>query len=139
METIDPPADRIEQTERADHDVPRWLARGAGWSWRLIAVVAAVALVLYATSHLLVAVGPVVGALFGAAILSPAANVLRDRGFPSLLATWIVFLLALGIVVGLAWWLIPSVVAQAGSLRDPGGDGPGVVRDWLAGPPVPLS
>jgi predicted PurR-regulated permease PerM len=139
MDIIDPPADRVERTEIADHDVPRWLARGAGWSWRLLAVAAAVALVLYITSHLLVAVAPVVGALFGAAILAPAANVLRRRGWPSLLATWTVFLLAFVFLVGLMWWLIPSVVAQAGNLRETLGHGLAQVRDWLAGPPFHLS
>ena len=131
--------ERAAQTMRADHDVPRWLARGAGWSWRLLVVVAAIASVMYVVSHLLVAVVPLVGALFGAAILIPPASWLRDRGTPPLLATWIVFLVAFAIGAGLAWWLVPSVGSEIPDLRGTLVQGLDQVRTWLTGAPLHLS
>jgi predicted PurR-regulated permease PerM len=94
---------------------------------------------MYVVSHLLVAVVPVVGALFGTAILTPPARLLRDRGLPPLLATWIVFLIAISIGAGLAWWLVPSVGSEIGTLRGSLAHGLDQVRTWLTGAPLHLS
>jgi predicted PurR-regulated permease PerM len=129
----------VQPVDRPDHDVPRWLARGSAWGWRLLVLAAAIALLLYLVSHLLVAIIPVVGALFITAILLPLARWLRARGLVPLLATWIAFLLALGVLAGLAWWLIPTVGAELGDLRGTLSHGLGQVRDWLTNGPFHLS
>ncbi len=131
--------DRTLESERATHDVPRWLARGAGWSWRLLVVVAALALILFVVSRLVVAVVPVVGALFCTAILGPPARWLRARGLPPLAATWIVFLFAIATIAGLAWWLAPAVTSELGDLRGTLAHGLGQIRHWLTNGPLHLS
>jgi predicted PurR-regulated permease PerM len=129
----------VEPVDRPDHDVPRWMARGSGWAWRLLVLAAAIALLLYLVSHLLVAIIPVVGALFMTAILLPLARWLRARGLPALLATWIVFLLTVAALGGLAWWLIPAVGSEVGDLRGTLSHGLGQIRDWLTSGPLHLS
>jgi predicted PurR-regulated permease PerM len=140
IEPTDPAVDqRALEAERADNDVPRWLARGAGWSWRLLLIAAVVAGVLYLVAHLLVVIVPMVGGLFGAAILSPAARWLRRRGLPPLLATWIPFLLALAAGIAIAAWLVPAVGSEFGDLRGTLVHALGSLRTWLINGPLHLS
>jgi predicted PurR-regulated permease PerM len=135
-----PPVDqRAAEARRADDDVPRWLARGSGWSWRLLLVAAVVVAVFWVVAHMLVVVVPLVGALFGAAILSPPARWLRDRGLPPALATWLVFLFAFATIAVLAAWLIPAVGSQLGDLRGTLAHGLDQVRTWLTSGPLHFS
>jgi predicted PurR-regulated permease PerM len=81
-------------------EVPSWLRKGAGWSWRLlifaavIYVLARIAIVLY------VVLVPFTGALLLTALLQPLAGRLRRAGLGPLSATWCVFLLALVVIAG---------------------------------------
>jgi predicted PurR-regulated permease PerM len=139
IEPADPIVDQhaLEATQ-ADRDVPRWLARGAGWSWRLLLIAAVVVGILYIVAHLLVVIVPIVGGLFGAAILTPAAQWLRRRGLPPLLATWIPFLFALAAGIALAVWLIPTLGSEFGDLRGTLIHALGSLRTWLISGPLHL-
>ena len=79
---------------------PRWLEVAAAWCWRLVVV----GFVIYAgarmVSALRIVVLPCVGALLATALLQPLAARLRRAGLHSLAATWIVLLLAVGVVAG---------------------------------------
>ena len=140
IEPVDPAVDeRAVEASRADNDVPRWLARGAGWSWRILLIAGVVVGVLYVVAHLLVVIVPMVGGLFGAAILAPPAQWLRRRGFPPLLATWIPFLVALAAGIALAAWLVPAVGSEFGDLRGTLVHALGQLRTWLITGPFHLS
>ncbi len=99
-------------------------------------VFAGITLLLFVVSHLLVVVVPIVGALFLTAILAPPAAWLRRRRLPALLATWIVFLAAVGLITGLLWWLVPSVAKEMGSLKGTLSKSLGEIRTWLTTGPL---
>ena len=82
-----------------DPRVPQGLATAAGWCWRLIVI----GVVLYAIAHVIdslrLVVLPCVIALLLCALLHPVTEWLR-RWMPSLAATWLTMLLALGVLGG---------------------------------------
>jgi predicted PurR-regulated permease PerM len=85
-------------TER-DPRVPPALAAAAAWCWRLIVI----GIVVYAFAHILdrlrLVVLPCAIALLLCALLHPVTERLR-RWMPSLAATWLTMLLALGVLGG---------------------------------------
>jgi putative heme transporter len=119
--------------------VPAWLESGAAVSWRVLVVAAAVSVTVVVLAELTVVVVPVIGGLFVAAVFVPPARWLRRHGWPPLVATWAVFLLAMAGVAGLGVWLVPKVAAQFGSLGRTLGDSLDSVRNWLVHGPLHLS
>jgi predicted PurR-regulated permease PerM len=79
--------------------VPPALAAAAAWSWRLIVI----GIVVYAIAHIIdslrLVVLPCAVALLLCALLHPITDRLR-RWMPSLAATWLTMLLALGVLGG---------------------------------------
>ncbi len=92
-----------------DAGVPRWISTGAAWSWRLLLIAAALYVLGHAFDKLRVIIMPIVVALFASTILVPPARWLCRHRFPPLLATWVVFLCAIGAVVGMVLGLLPTV------------------------------
>jgi len=89
-------------------------------------------------SRLRLVVMPLLFALFVTAILSPVANFLRRRRVPPLLATMAVFFLALAILVGIGFWLVPRVVNQFGDVGKQASQGFKDVQRWLTHAPFHL-
>jgi predicted PurR-regulated permease PerM len=89
---------RSHVTER-DPRVPPALATAAAWCWRLIVI----GIVVYAFAHIIdrlrLVVLPCAVALLLCALLQPVTDRLR-RWMPSLAATWLTMLLALGVLGG---------------------------------------
>lgn len=96
--------------------IPSWLDRAAGWSWRFLAVAAAVALLAFILIELRIVVLPLIVALFLAAILEPPVRWVSERGVPRILATWLVLVAAVGVIVGLGMLLAPRVGDEFGQL-----------------------
>jgi predicted PurR-regulated permease PerM len=119
--------------------VPAWLDTGAALAWRALVLAAALLLVVVVLAHLTVVVMPLIGGLFLSAILVPPARWLRSHGWPSLAATWAVFLSGVAVVVGLGLWLIPLVADQLGPLRASLAESVNGVRGWLIHGPLHLS
>src|SRR5690606_29191140 len=65
---------------------PPWLRASAGWSWRLIVLVAGIALVFWAVTQVLIVFVAVFLALVFTAVLNPLTD-LYDRVMPRALAT----------------------------------------------------
>lgn len=91
--------------------VPPWLRTAAGWSWRLILVVAGIALVFWAVTQVLIVFVAVFLALVITAVLSPLTD-LYDRVMPRALATAAAILSAVLVVGGLLTYVIVSVAGQ---------------------------
>jgi predicted PurR-regulated permease PerM len=90
--------------------VPRWLEEGAAWAWRLLALAALAALVLFVASRLLLVVIPVIVALFLASVLYGPTERLRDRGLPGGAAA-LLMVVGLIVLVMLALFLIAAPIA----------------------------
>jgi predicted PurR-regulated permease PerM len=93
------PGSTREQPENGH--VPGWLRTGAGWSWRLLVLAAAVYLIMRVLATLYIVVIPCVAALLFTALLQPLTARLRRAGLASLAATWVTLLFIALIMAGL--------------------------------------
>lgn len=130
-----------EAPARADAGaaVPPLLVGAAAWSWRLLVIGAAAAMIVFALIQLYVVVVPVVLALFLAAVLEPLVARLRRHGWPPALATAAVFLGTLAGLVLLVGWIGSNVAEELSDVGRRVDQGLDEVRAWLQGSPLNLS
>jgi putative heme transporter len=117
----------------------RWLDRAASFSWKYLAVIAAVTVTFYAIGVVKVVVIPLILGLFVAAILSPPVQAFKRRGWPPLLATWAGIAIVIPLVAGLTVLLVPSFVEGLGPLGDDFGAALDSAVEWLESGPLQLS
>ena len=118
-------------------EVPRWLRNGAGYAWRFIVIVAALALIIRG----MVAVPLVDMALFLAAVITAALRPLAQliaRVLPRWMGTVIAFLVALAIMAGIALFVTMSVSNQFSALSKELGDGLNQINRQLQSLPLDL-
>ncbi len=97
--------------KRTSENVPAWLRTSAGWSWRLIALTAAVALVFWATVQVqLVFIAVFLGLVF-ASVLNPVAD-FYAKVMPRALAIALAILSAFLVLGGLLTYVVASVAGQ---------------------------
>ncbi|MEU4363028.1 AI-2E family transporter [Promicromonospora sp. NPDC023987] len=96
---------------RGDPVPPAWLRTSAGWSWRLIVLVAGVALVFWAVTQVLIVFVAVFLALVFTAVLNPLTD-LYNRVMPRALATAAAILSGVLVVGGLLTYVVVSVAGQ---------------------------
>jgi predicted PurR-regulated permease PerM len=94
-----------------ERDVPNGLRIAAAWSWRTVAVVAALYLLLRAAGYVAVVVVPVIVALLLAALLQPGAAFLRRRGWPTSLSAFAMLVIGLGVVAGIVTLVVEEFAA----------------------------
>ena len=98
--------------------VPRGLRLAAAYSWRLIVIAAALAIVIWLVILLKVIVIPLLVAILLTALLWPAFTWLLRHGVPRWLAIVIAVLGTLAIVSGLVWLVVWQIGLQWGSVRE---------------------
>ncbi len=96
---------------RRDPAPPPWLRTAAGWSWRLMLVVAGIALIFWAVTQVLIVFVAVFLALVFTAVLNPLTD-LYNRGMPRPLATALAILSGVLVVGGLVTYVVVSVAGQ---------------------------
>lgn len=114
------------------------LKGAAAWSWRLLLVVAALAVVLWLLAQLWVGVLPVLLAILISTVLWPVTTWLKEHGWPAALAAVSVLLVSLAAVIGIFAAIAPTVVTQGEIIVDQAGEGLQVMLDWLSEPPLNL-
>jgi predicted PurR-regulated permease PerM len=123
-------------TER-DQRVPPVLAAAAAWCWRLIVI----GIVLYAVVHIIgvlrLVVLPCAVALLLCALLQPVTDRLR-RWMPSLAATWLTMLLALGVLGGVGTFVGIQANDQIPDLVDRIQHTVKQLQNWLVTGPLHL-
>lgn len=117
---------------------PRWLQVAAGWSWRMLVVLVAVALVFWATSKVLLVFIAVFLSLVFTAVLRPLVNFL-DRAIPRGLAIIVSFVLSLAVVGGIFAYIGLSVANQWEDLLVQFNDGIAELLGYLERPPFNLT
>lgn len=117
---------------------PQWLRVVAGWSWRMLVVVAAVALVFWATSRVLLVFIAVFLALVFTAVLRPMVNAL-DRVMPRGLAVALSLVTSLLAVLGMFTYVGFSVAGQWDSLAEQFNDGIATILAFLEDSPLHLT
>ncbi|WP_238154566.1 AI-2E family transporter [Ornithinimicrobium sufpigmenti] len=114
------------------------LKGAAAWSWRLLLVVAALAVLLWLVGQVWVGVLPVMMAILISTVLWPLANWLKEHGWPAALAAVTVLVGSLAIVIGVFVAIAPTVIQQGQIVIEQAGEGIQVVLDWSSGPPLNL-
>jgi predicted PurR-regulated permease PerM len=116
------------------------LRLAAGWSWRMLVIVAAIAVVLWLVGRLRAVLIPLAIALLLAALLTPAARRLRRQAhFPRSLATATVVVGGLVLVAGTLTLVITQFVRGFPDLATKTTDGIRQIQDWLRTGPLHLS
>jgi predicted PurR-regulated permease PerM len=118
--------------------VPGWLQAGAGWSWRLLILAAAVYLVARVLAVLSIVVVPCIVALLLTALLQPLTARLRRAGLPALAATWVTLLIVAVVFGGLLMLIAARVSAEYPALVDQTRHTIAQIESLLAGPPFHL-
>ncbi|HEX2075267.1 MAG TPA: AI-2E family transporter [Geodermatophilus sp.] len=115
----------------ADDGVPDGLRTAAAWSWRLIAVLAGLYLLLYVAAYVAVVVVPVIVALLLAALLQPGAAALVRQGWPRSLAAFTMLVVGLGTVAGIIALVVNQFIAGFSDLADQVSRGLARIRDFV--------
>jgi predicted PurR-regulated permease PerM len=145
---LDPARDEVRVVVQAEprgyesdhkHPVPYAVRAAADWSWRLLAILAGLALIGWLAYRLRVVVFPIVAAALLAALLWPPVYRLRAAGWkraPSAVAVFVAFLV---VVVGSLTVVGRAVGDQFAAVVDRAEEGLVAIQDWLAGPPFNIS
>ncbi|WP_242504616.1 AI-2E family transporter [Promicromonospora panici] len=117
---------------------PAWLRTSAGWSWRLIVLVAGIALVFWAVTQVLIAFVAVFLALVMTAVLNPLTD-LYGRVMPRALATAAAILSGILVIGGLLTYVIVSVAGQWERLAGEFNTGIDQIVDLIENNPFPVN
>jgi putative heme transporter len=121
-------------------ELPHGLRLAAGWSWRVLVIVAAAAVVLWLVARLRSVLIPLAIALLLAALLTPAVQWLRRQArFPRSLATAAVLVGGLVVVAGTLTLVITQFVNGFPALAENSTDGIRQIQSWLRTGPLHLS
>ena len=119
--------------------MPRWLSSGAAIAWRLLAIVAAVAVSVYALAYLRVVVVPLIVALLISTALRPPTRWLTRHRFSDAAAAGTVMVALLAVLVTALTMAGAAVGRQFSDLADSIQQGIREAGDVLADPPFNLS
>lgn len=125
--------------EPVDASLPRGVRLGAAWSWRLLVIGAAIAVLLFLIVQLRLIVIPVLIAVLLAALLVPFKDFLVRHHWPKWLGVVVPLLTMIVIVGGLFYLAIWSVTRQSADLRTQGVQAYDGFRAWLTTGPLGLS
>jgi predicted PurR-regulated permease PerM len=122
----------------AENAPPPWLRTSAGWSWRLIVLVAGIALVFWAVTQVLIVFVAVFLALVITAVLNPLTD-LYHRVMPRPLATTAAILSGVLVIGGLLTYVVVSVAGQWERLAGEFNTGIDQIVDLIENNPLPVN
>ncbi len=120
-------------------EVPYGVDLAAAWSWRLLVIAAAAALLGYLISFLAVMVIPVVVALLISALVVPIVDWLEHLGIRRSIGSALVVAFTIAIVASLLSFAGQQVAAGADDLADQTVAGLQEIKDWLRDGPLNAS
>ena len=123
----------------ATDPVPRWLRSGAAIAWRLLVLVAAIALAAYALAYLRIVVLPIIVAILVSTVLSPATRWLTRHRFSDGAAALTVLLGAIAVLATALTMAGAAVARQVADLGDSVQEGIREAGDALSEPPFDVS
>ncbi len=118
--------------------LPRWLVTSGAWSWRLIGIGVVGYFLLKFILRIEVVVLPCLAALVFCALLRPLAMRLQRAGLARLLATWVTFLAALLVVLGVGTLVIYRSTVEWHTLVSDLSSTADKLRHWLSTGPLHL-
>ena len=121
-----------------EHTAPRWLRNAAGTSWRLLVVIAMVALIFYVTGRVQLLFVALFLACVFTAVLRPLVDFLA-RSMPRGLATALALLSGIVFFLGLLTYVGYSIANQWTDLTEQFSDGIGQITDFLESGNLPFT
>ncbi len=122
-----------------DEAVTPLVRKAAAWSWRLLAIFAAVIALLWMVKHLELIIVPVALATMLAALLLPAVDFLDRLGAPRGLAVALMLLTGLAAVGGVLAFVINQFIKGAPALVEQVSRSIDGAKDWLLKLPLGLN
>jgi predicted PurR-regulated permease PerM len=123
----------------ADASVTPFVRKTAAWSWRLLAIFAAIIAVLWTVKKLEMIVVPVALATLLAALLLPVVDFLDRRGAPRGGAVTLVLLGGIAVVGGILTFVVSQFIEGAPALVEQVSTSIKGVGDWLTRGPLHLN
>ncbi len=108
-------------------------------SLQVLALLALVAVLVLVVTRLTLVVIPVLIALVLAAAISPLVSLLRRRGLPSLVATWIALLALVAVLAAIVWLVVRAVVSQWDELQTQALEGFDELQRYVQGLPFEIT
>lgn len=133
------PRPHAEPPAHAASDVSYPVRLAAAWSWRLVAIAAAIYVVVRFITVVQIVVIPIAVSFLLAALLQPLAAWLQRRGLPASLAAAIVMVTGLAAVVGTLTAVVRAFIKGFTDLTDQVNAGLDEIRNWLVEGPLHLS
>lgn len=93
--------------------VPDSLVDAAGWTWRVLVLLAGVWVLFEGAKMLYLVTLPFAAGILLAALGNPAVAFLRRRGLPGALATLVAACVLFAVIGGIGTWVVSRAVAQA--------------------------
>ena len=118
---------------KINKDVPYGLTVAAAWSWRLVAVVIGIGVVVYLLGFVSLVVIPILVAALLATLLAPVFQAMRRIKVPGVAAALLCVLLLVVVVVGLMGLAGQQIVQGFAQLGDQLGQAVDDAIAWLAG------
>ena len=135
-----PPAGRLKPAESG---ASRLWSDGFGRvgtrSLQILAVVAVIAVFGFVGTRLTLVVIPVLIALVLSAAIYPLVSLLRRRGLPAMLATWIALLTLVALLSAIVWLVVLAVVDQWDELQTQALDGFDSLQTYIQDLPFQIS
>lgn len=127
------------EARKIDDSLPRGVLLASAWSWRLLLIGAAIAVLVFVIAQLRLIVVPVLIAVLLSALLVPLKDALVRLHVPKWLAIVLCMLLTAAVIGGLVYLVGEQLRAEYGTLRDQTAAALESLRTWLTGPPFNLS
>ena len=126
-------------TPQFDRAVPPGLQIAASWAWRVLLVVATIALLSWLARYLSQVFVPVAVAILLAALLSPVSNKLSSWGLARGAATAITVLGGMAVIAGALTLIGTQIASQASTLSTSVVDGLNQLTAYLRSTPLPIN
>ncbi len=122
-----------------EHTIPTGVRIAAGWSWRVLIIVALIAGIGWLLGYLSEVTIPLAVAILLTAMLTPVNNRLVKWGVPRHLSVAISVLGGILIVAGVLTLVVTQIISQSSSLVTSATSGFTQVTDWLQNGPLNVS
>jgi len=133
------PAATHSESRKVDDSLPRGVLLASAWSWRLLLIGAAIAVLLFVVVQLRLIVVPVLIAILLSALLVPLKDLLVRARIPQWVAIVLCMLLTIAVLGGLLFLVGQQVRSESGMLQQQTMASVESLRTWLMGPPFNLS
>ena len=137
--TTMPTEDQAAELLGVEHSIPRGIRVAAGWSWRVILVVALIAGIGWLLGYLSEVTIPLAVAILLTALLTPVNKRLQKWGVPRHLAVAISVIGGLVVVLGVLTLVVTQIVSQSDSLVTSATTGFTRLTSWLQNGPLHIS